>query len=153
LREAADVLMVLDWVTDQWKWQWISESLKRIVQAVFVYDPAHLLLGQAYLNLGDYDQAEAVWRQAKGLPNACQELDLNLFNLRMKRVEKAIQSEDWQRVVQLLDGQCNMTPRELLLLGDAFLHLGAPDRARGTWEAAKRDDPGLEGVEERLRVA
>ncbi len=150
LREAAAVLLQLDWVDDAWKWQWVSQSLAPVAQAARTYDQAHLSLGEAYSKLGDLDRAEATWRAAQRLPNAAPELQACLLSLRLARANRAAGTNNWPEVIRILDGQCDLTPKELVVLGDAFQHTGQPDRARGTWEAALRGDPNERAAQERL---
>ncbi|MGQ9675516.1 MAG: tetratricopeptide repeat protein [Chloroflexota bacterium] len=150
LQEAAGVLLQLDWVEDAWKWQWVIRCLTPVTQAMKTYDVAHLHLGRAYFKLDDLDRAESVWRQAQGLPNASQELHGQLVSLRLRRAQKAAEAKNWQEVIRILDGQWDLTPKELVLLGDGFQQLGYPDRARGTWEAALRGDPNETAAQERL---
>ena len=150
LREAAAVLLQLDWVDDAWKWQWVSQSLAPVVQAAKTYDEAHLNLGQAYSKLGELDRAEVTWREAQRLPNAAPELQGCLLSLRLARANRAAGANNWSEVIRILDGQCDLTPKELVVLGDAFQNTGQPDRARGTWQAALRGDPNEKAAQERL---
>jgi tetratricopeptide (TPR) repeat protein len=150
LRDAAEVLLQLDWVDEAWKWQWISESLEPVVQRLDTYDPAHLNLGEAYFHLGDYDRAEAIWRQANGLLNASPQLGERLRTLRLARAERAWQAEDWNLVKSLLEGQVDLSARELVLLGDAQQRQGDINGARGCWEAALLCDQDMAEARARL---
>lgn len=151
LREASAVLLQLDWVDAAWKWLWVSQSLGEVVASTTTYDPAHLQLGEAFFRLDDLDRAEATWRQAQGLPNAAAELAERLRALRLRRAEKAAQAGNWAETAHILDGQTDLTLKEMVLLGDAFKQTGAPDRARGTWEYVLRCQPDYASAQERLR--
>lgn len=150
LQEAASVLLQLDWVSDSWKWLWVSRGLDQVVELMTTYDPAHLQLGEAYFRLDDLDKAESTWRHAQGLPNATAELGDRLRALRFRRAEKAAQAGHWTETVRMLDGQCDLTLKEMVLLGDAFRQLGETERARGSWEYVLRRQPDDASVQERL---
>lgn len=131
------------------------EHLAAVVAAVPGYHPAYYYLGEALVLAQQFDQAEAVWRQARALPGAPTDLlDKVLTNLPLDQAHHASRRGDWATVVRALD-RPEVRPRlpaeALRLLGDAYAAQGDLNAARRAWEEAAARSPKAVGLRKRLR--
>lgn len=130
------------------------ELLESVLSTVPPPDPAWYYLGEAYLLLGRFDDAERVWTAALAAAPDDPSLQSVLRNLPVDRLHHAIRAGDWPAVLRearrVPSGA--MPASELWTLqGDAYLALGDAERARQCWMAALAADPRTLGVRRRLR--
>ncbi|HEX7035201.1 MAG TPA: XrtA/PEP-CTERM system TPR-repeat protein PrsT [Pseudomonadales bacterium] len=114
-------------------------ELKNALQKDPEHAEARLLLGEAHLELGDYPSA------LKELERA---LDLGMDNDRVRAgiLRAKVHLGSYQEVIGALADQGALAPEFAVILADAYLGAGDPDRARPLYEQGRELADGQAGL-------
>ncbi|MBX6770223.1 MAG: tetratricopeptide repeat protein [Chloroflexi bacterium] len=127
--------------------------LRRVAETVRGAHPVWYYLGEAYLLVGEFDAAEAAWREGLARAPDDRTLQAVLRNLPADRVRHAVRDGDWlaaRRALERLPEGAMPTSERLTIEGDVHLAMGDPEAARRCWIAALEADPHAVGVRRRL---
>jgi len=119
--------------------RWV-EALQRWRRVLEVYPGnlrARLGLGNALLELGDYDQAEAAFKNARSVAPDNMHMLIGFARVSMLQQHWAEALERWQRVQELYPDNL----RARIGMGNALLELGDPDQAEAVFEAVRAISP------------